>query len=209
MMDFKEEQDKIFSQISSIRNGVKPEGIKSEGDLNNCLGILTGTSLWLLSNADEISDINAFREKIDSFKRVLDNPLYMGMERNLCVASGVMKHVDGSWSSNDFDGFANIAGVSVGLPNTEYGEIVKARYDEAAGYFAKLNEDEEVRKDAENCHFAMNFKFDGDCSGVATLYSAVSVFRDVASELDNIYERKLHEGSKKVNKVNSEVKRSM
>lgn len=209
MMDFKEEQDRLFSQITSVRNGVKPEEIKSEGDLNNCLGILTGTSLWLLSNADEISDINDFRGKIDSFKRVLDNPLYMGMERNLCVASGVMKHVDGGWNTKDFDGFADIAGVSVGLQNDEYSGIIKARYDEAAGYFSKLSKDDEVKKDAKNCHFAMNFKFDGNYSKVATLYSAVSVFRDVAQELEVIYEKKTHKDIHKVSEVGSEVKRNM
>lgn len=190
MMDFKKEQDKIFSQISEIRSGIRPKEILPEADLSNRLGILTGTSLWLLSNEPEINDIQSFRGKLDSFQRVLNNQSYLGMERNLCVASGVMKHLKGQWSEKDFKGFADIAEVSTDVDDKTLEMTAKKRYDEAADYFSKLIESEEVRRDANNCHFAMNFKFDGDFSIVETTYSAVSVFRDIAQELETIYEKK-------------------
>lgn len=189
-MDFKQEQDKIFSQITEIRSGIRPKEVLPEADLSNSLGILTGTSLWLLSNEPEITDMRSFRGKIDSFERVLNNQSYLSMERNLCVASGIMKHLKGQWSEKDFKGFATIADVATDVDDKELEKTVRERYEEAAGYFSKLTESEEVRKDADNCHFAMNFKFDGDFSNVETTYSAVSVFRDVAQELETIYEKK-------------------
>lgn len=208
MMDFQMEKDEIFAKMTDIRNGFKPQNVNSLGDLNNSLGVLTGTSLWLISNNPEINDMDDFRDKIDSFKRVLAHPLYMGMERNLCVASGIQKHLDGCWQVGEFDGFADAAGVSVGLQNDEYSGVIKDRYDEAAKFFTKLNEDEEVKRDAANCCFAMNFKFDGNYSDVPTLYSAVSVFRDVLQELEIIYDKKAVNDIKKDNEVNVGVRSS-
>ena len=78
-MDFKEEQDEIFAQISKIRKGEPLEESETVENLNNRLAILTGTSLWLLSNQAEIEDARDFRRKIDSFQKVLNSPAYLGM----------------------------------------------------------------------------------------------------------------------------------
>lgn len=195
-MDFKEEQDEIFAQISKIRKGEPLEESETVENLNNRLAILTGTSLWLLSNQAEIEDAEDFRRKIDSFQKVLNSPAYLGMERNLCVASGIVKHLNENWESETFSDFMTTAEISTDLDSLGLAATAKKRYAEAATYFSILSQDEEIKEDADNCHFAMNFKFDGDCGNVETTYSAVSVFRDIAGELEQIYEKKIKESSK-------------
>lgn len=190
-MNFKAEEDTYFKKIVGLNNSIQEVKDKTDEDeVNRQIGVAAGTNLWLISNEADIKTLDDFRSKLDSFTRVLSNPLYIEMEGNLCVSSVISGYLAGVKTEKEFREVMDLFGYSNDLGKDELEAISRDRYRKAGVCFEELSLDKEVQKDAKNCGFAMNFKFTGDYSEAETLYVSVSSFCDVSEELEEIYRKK-------------------
>lgn len=189
-MDFKEEEELYFSRIIELKNSILTAEATDKESLNRKLGVATGTSLWLITNSSSIQSLEDFRSKIDSFTRVISHPLYIEMEGNLCVSSTINGYLNGSKSEEAYSEVMSLLEYDGNLSREELDVISRERYDKARDCYRELKSDEEVVKDANDCGFAMNFKFTGDYREAGTLYTSVSSFCDVSDELEEVYRKK-------------------
>lgn len=189
-MDFKEEEDLYFSRIIELKNSILTAEPNEKESLNRQLGVATGTSLWLITNSSSIQSLEDFRSKIDSFTRVISHPLYIEMEGNLCVSSTINGYLSGRKSEEAYSEVMSLLEYDGNLSRDELAVISRERYDKAKNCYGELKSDAEVLKDANECGFAINFKFTDDHNDAEALYTSVSSFCGVSEELEEVYRKK-------------------
>ncbi len=190
-MDFSSTEDKLMTKLVGLKSAFANAPSKTQQvKLNRDMGVITGVSIWLMSNSSAIQTLEDFRDKLDSFTRVVAHPSYIEMEGNLCISDAISRHLSGTIEDDDFHTVMDTIGYSRDLDSEALDDISRERYFLARKAFFDLSQDEEVIQDARNCQFAMNFKFSDDYHDASSLYATVSAFCIVADKLEEVYQEK-------------------
>ena len=187
-MDFKAEEEKLLLKIMDLRSALSATNTKQEEMILKIqISMLTGVSLWLMSNAANINNLADFRERLDVFGKVLNHPSYKLMNDCLCISSSINSYLEKEILSNELMDVLEMED----LPsNSELIEISKTKYQESGKCYSELKYTSEFLEYTSLCGYTMNFQFDGDYKESEDSFITVNSFYGVLDELESIYQQK-------------------
>lgn len=187
-MDFKVEEEKLLLKIMDLRTSAAHTANKQEKLMIKVkISMLTGVSLWLMSNSSNINSLSDFRDRLDSLSRVLNHPNYKLMNDNLCISCSINGFLDQDILSEEL---MDVLGVEELPSDLELLEISKSKYEQAGNSYVELKSTPEFLDYVSLCGHTMNFQFDGGYKNAEEEFVTVNSFYGVSDELEKIFQQK-------------------
>ena len=187
-MDFKTEEEKYLLKIVELRGALaQVKNKQEEMSLKVHISMLTGVSLWLMTNAVNINNLSDFRERLDSPGKVLNHPMYKLMNDNLCVSCSINSYLERDILSSEL---MDILHVEELPDDMRLLEISRTKYKESEQCYEELKSISEFLDYASLCGYTMNFQLDGDYKEAEESFITVNSFYGVLEEMENIYQQK-------------------